>query len=89
MNYTKKNCLRFCLLYGIIIALVNYMGFLLPGTGNIPLQSSINWNEWLDFMERNSTLITSLTVFVFFIPALICILLYKNFQSVCFQGKHD
>ncbi len=50
------------------------MGFLLPGTGNVPLQSSINWNEWLDFMDRNSTLITSLTIFVFVIPALICVL---------------
>ena len=73
MTYNKKECLRFCVLYGFIIALVNFIGFMLPGTGNIPLQPSGNWVEWMAFMDRNEKLITTLTVIVFVIPALICV----------------
>lgn len=73
MTYNKKDCFRFCILYGFIIALVNFIGFMLPGTGNIPLQPSGNWVEWMAFMDRNEKLITTLTVIVFIIPALVCI----------------
>ncbi|MCQ2597139.1 MAG: hypothetical protein MJ181_04755 [Treponema sp.] len=63
----------------MIIALVNFMGFMLPGTGNIPLKTSLSWDEWMFFMDRNSNLITGMTVFVFLVPAIISIHLLCTF----------
>ncbi len=71
----KKSALRkLCWGYGIIIAAVNYMGFLLPGVGNVPVDRAENWDGWIRFMEEHDPVISFLTVLVFAIPALICII---------------
>ncbi len=82
MNIRKSEKVKFSLGYGIIIALVNYLGFLLPGTGNVPVDPSMEWEAWFAFMDRNSLLIDSLTVAVFMIPALICVI-----YMICSEDK--
>ncbi|MCQ2612083.1 MAG: HD domain-containing protein [Treponemataceae bacterium] len=77
MDITKREKAKFSLCYGIIIALINYLGFLLPGTGNVPIDTTDDWNVWLSFMDENTLLINSLTAVVFFVPALICVLYIK------------
>lgn len=73
MDLKKSTLRKLCWGYGVIIAAVNYMGFLLPSTGHVPVEKSASWESWLNFMEKYDSIITLLTVIVFAIPAIICI----------------
>lgn len=70
----KKTLGRIGLMYGVIISLVNYMGYLLPATGKFSVERTEGFTSWLVFMDSHQLLITLLSIFSFAIPISFCIL---------------
>lgn len=57
--------------YGLIVALVNFIGFLLASSGGIPLPHTEDYYGWLHFMDEYSGLTTTLSIVAFVTPAVI------------------
>lgn len=53
MNNNKvsdKYLTRVAYSYGLIVALVNYLGFVLAVSGGMPVVETADYNVWLDFI---------------------------------------
>ncbi|MCQ2578026.1 MAG: HD domain-containing protein [Treponema sp.] len=72
MDFSKKTVLKICWIYGAIVGLANFIGYLLPGTSNVPLDSSVDMTLWLSFLDRNNTFMTVISVLSFAIPVFCC-----------------
>jgi len=68
----KKVLGRLGVLYGIIISLVNFLGFKITSSGQMPVRQTENFAGWIHFMEVHQTAINIMSVACFIIPALVC-----------------
>ncbi|MCQ2585719.1 MAG: HD domain-containing protein [Treponema sp.] len=71
---------KISLLYGFIISIVNFLGFLIPSSGGMPVANTESYKGWIAFMDQHNKVITCLYFFSFIIPALLCIF-------YCISGK--
>ncbi len=70
---TTRKMIRLCLLYGLIITFVNYLGFLIPQSGGMPAFETSAYAEWMDFMHRHERIITGFSIISFVSPIVLCI----------------
>lgn len=73
VNLDKRKLKNIIIIYGIIVAFVNYIGFLLANSGDMPAAQTEEYSTWLDYMSKHSTMITVLSVLSFVIPILLII----------------
>jgi len=73
MNWNKKNITVISILYGVIIALINYLGFLIPSSGAMPVADTESYRVWLMFMDQHSKIITILSILTFITPCVLCL----------------
>lgn len=64
----KKQLKKIILEYGIIVALVNLVGFLLTNSGGMPIAETNDFLIWISFMDNHRALITTFSVLAFVIP---------------------
>lgn len=65
---------RIALIYGLIVAVVNFIGYLLANSGGMPIADTSDYRGWMEFMQNHSTIITALSFFAFAIPAMLIVL---------------
>lgn len=80
---TKSALIRTGILYAIILALVNYMGFAMISAEKMPIYETPEYLYWIEFMTENKVFINVLSGSAFVIPTLGC--LYYIF--VCSEDK--
>ena len=68
ININRKELKNIILGYGIVVAVVNFIGFLLANSGGMPITQTEDYKVWMDFMDEYSTSITILSVISFMIP---------------------
>ncbi len=73
MSDNKKVMTKLCFVYGLIITFVNYLGFLVPSSGGMPVLDTAAYTEWIDFMGRHNTIITVFSVISFVFPIGLCV----------------
>ena len=54
--------------YGIVVAVVNYIGFLLAKSGGMPVPLTEDYYGWLRFISENNGIITIISIFSFIMP---------------------
>ena len=70
---TKKILRRIGLLYGILISVINFMGFLVVSNQSMPVLQSEELGHWMNFIETHNGLINLMSVASFSIPILVCL----------------
>lgn len=70
----KKLLKRLGLIYVIIVSLINYLGYLMPSSGQMPVRKTSEFSAWIAFMDSHNSLITVLSSFSFVIPFMVCLL---------------
>lgn len=75
MNYSKekKSLSRLSLLYGVIIVLVNYLGFVVASSSNMPIMINEDFNKWEIFLDGHRALASFNSICSFLIPSLLCV----------------
>ena len=81
MNSKEKDkyLTRVAYMYGVIVALINYLGFLLAVSGGMPVAETDDYRRWLDFMSENQGIINLFSVLSFVSP--IVIIFFYSFTS--------
>ena len=72
MKNLKKIFIRISLLYIFIISFVNYIGYLLASSGQLPNRQNENSLLWIDYMADHYRLVNVLGVIGFLIPVIMC-----------------
>lgn len=72
----RKYLQHLALIYGLIVAVINYIGFLLASSGGMPMPNTEDYSRWALFMTEYNTVITVLSVITFVTPT-IFIILYR------------
>ncbi|MCQ2579043.1 MAG: HD domain-containing protein [Treponema sp.] len=73
MNQEKRLPAKIPVIYILIISVVNYLGFLIPSSGGMPVANTNAYNSWIAFMDQHSFIINFLSVITFVIPFILCI----------------
>ncbi len=84
MIFSRKSYAKICILYGVLISIVNYLGFLIPSSGGMPVANTVFYEAWITFMENNNVVISILQTLTFVFPAFLCFfycLSYKNEET--------
>lgn len=68
-RYDDKYLSRITIVYGLIVALINYIGFVLASSGGMPIADTADYNGWLRYMNEHELLIDILSVMAFVSPA--------------------
>lgn len=76
----KKELRNIIWIYGIIVAAVNYIGYLLANSGGMPVTETEEYTTWLTFMEEYSTGITILSFASFILP--VFLIIYYSFTII-------
>lgn len=69
----RKKLRRIVRAYGVIVAFVNFIGFLLASSGGMPMSNNEDYDKWIEYMNNNSALISWFSVMSFVIPIFILI----------------
>lgn len=72
-GYNKKTLRRLGLIYGIIISLINYIGYVVASSINMPINNSPDFIYWIKFLERHNTILGVASVMTFVIPIVVCV----------------
>jgi len=64
---------RIALIYGLIVAFVNYIGFRLANAGGMPVVDTKDYQAWILYMNNNSVVIAILSILSFATPAALII----------------
>ena len=70
----KKFLGRIGLIYGLIVSLVNYLGYTITSSGQMPFRQTNDYLLWLEFMSNHSLIINTMVVASFVIPVTVCVL---------------
>lgn len=57
--------------YGGIVAIVNYLGYLIASSGGMPVAKTRAYECWMEFMNNHNGLITFMSVMAFVIPTVL------------------
>ncbi len=79
----RKNLGRIGLLYGAIISIINYLGYRIASSSNMPIVAERDVNIWIAFLDEHSVFFAVMSIFAFAGPAVICIL----YGSLCDEKK--
>jgi len=60
MKPTRKTLILIGLLYGTIIGLINFMGYFVVSTQNVPTIMSETFDFWLNYIDEHSVMISVL-----------------------------
>lgn len=60
--------------YGITVAIINFMGFMMANSGGIPVSATRDYEVWSRFMDENAALGILLSVLAFAVPTAMIIL---------------
>jgi len=71
--FNNKIINRIALIYGLLVGIVNYLGYLLASSGGMPIADTADYRGWIEFMENNTFLITLLSSVSFITPAALII----------------
>jgi len=74
MKNLKKELIRISCVYGIIISLINYLGYFLASSGKLPTKQTDDYILWIEYMEVHRILVNILGLLGFAIPVLLCVL---------------
>lgn len=74
---TRKVFGKIGLLYGIVLSIINYIGFRIASSGNMPISQEEDFKVWIEYLENNASLFGFFSVMSFVIPILICIIYIK------------
>lgn len=69
----KKKLKQITSLYGLIVIVMNILGYLLATPNGMPLSESENYELWSKFMNERDTIVTILSISSFVIPAVLII----------------
>lgn len=72
-SYNKSTLRRLGLIYGIIISLINFIGYMVASSGSMPINNSADFQSWIKFLNENQALNTILAGFSFMIPIFVCV----------------
>ncbi|MCQ2592406.1 MAG: HD domain-containing protein [Treponema sp.] len=72
---------RLGLIYGIIVSVVNYFGFLIPTTGKMPVRHTEEFSQWLLFMDEYTRFINFVSIFAFIVPIVFCVIYVTVFKE--------
>lgn len=64
---------RIAVAYGFVVAIVNYLGFLIASSGGMPIADTEDYRGWLTFMDEYHGITTTLSIASFVIPTLVII----------------
>ncbi len=70
INLNKKSLKNIILGYGIIVAVVNFIGFLLTNAGGMPMAETNDYLVWNGFLDDHQIVVTLFSVMSFVIPIL-------------------
>lgn len=70
----KKLLRKLGLFYGIIIAFINYLGYLFASSSNMPVIGDNDFKIWLNYIEQYPGVVGILSSMAFIIPSAICII---------------
>lgn len=73
-QYEHKYLNNLALIYGVVVALVNYVGFLLASSGGMPVADTENYRVWIRFIDEHNWIITVYSIISFVIPVIIIVL---------------
>lgn len=59
--------------YGVVVALINFLGFKIASFGGMPMPATDDYATWVRFISENNTLITCLSILSFVIPTTLII----------------
>lgn len=69
----KKKMRIIVLVYGVIVAAVNFFGFMLANVEGLPITETEDYLGWLTFIEENSKLISLINIMDFVVPVILII----------------
>lgn len=69
----RKALGRLGLKYGIIIVIINFLGFLVAISENMPTASGEDVKIWVDYIDSHSMFFNTLSVLSFAVPVIFCI----------------
>ena len=75
VKYDRKYLNRIAWIYGIIVVIVNYVGFLLANSGGMPMPATQSYKGWIQFLTEYHGVTVVLSVLSFVAPAAIIIFL--------------
>lgn len=70
-NVSSKYIGKVLISYGVIVALVNFLGYRLVSSGGMPVANNEAFSYWLQYMSEHNTLITTLSVCTFIVPTVL------------------
>lgn len=73
-NANKKTLRRLGLKYGLIIAGINFVGYLIAASGNMPIKDNDNFNAWVNYLNTHEVMPIIFMVIAFSIPTVFCVL---------------
>jgi len=74
------------LLYGFIISIVNYLGYLLASSGKLPTKQTEDYAKWTAFMDAHVPVVMGLSILGFMIPVIMCVS-YSHFGKTEYVKK--
>lgn len=83
MKPTRRTLGRIGLLYGLIIASINILGYLVISSQNMPIIQDETYMFWMNYMDEHSILISILSYCSFILPAILCVV----YVEVCSKEK--
>ncbi len=84
---SRKTLYKVGILDGIVISLINFLGFLMVTTQEMPILRDDSFQYWLEYMNAHSVLVTTLSVLSFVFPALICVLYVVACKESMVEGR--
>lgn len=72
-NITTRTLRRIGLFYGIIVVLLNFIGYRIVATQSMPILMDDAQMHWIDFINRHNILIDTMSLIAFVIPTIACL----------------
>lgn len=73
MKILKKDLVKTGLIYALIVAGINYFGFLVVASNEIMVKSDEAFEFWLVYMQEHYVMINMLSAAAFIIPTIMCV----------------
>lgn len=71
---TRGDLFKVALVYGLIVGIINYLGFLMVTSQEMPVLLDEPYRYWLDYIDKHSLLVNSSSAIAFIVPTVICFL---------------
>lgn len=84
---SRKQFIKIGTFYGVIVAIINYFGYLIMSSQDIPVHENEAYLFWMNFINTHNVLMRSMSVIVFGIPTALIIYILKTTNKDNIEGR--